>query len=263
MDEQGSSMSTRSEKENKVAEQIVLVTGSSGGIGAAIVDALVERGDVVIGADRVGREGQDLASFIDLDITDESHTRDAVRTVIDRHGRLDALVHTAGVLGETVDPLSTTTAEFERIMQINASGTFTIAREVANAMLAAGTAGTLVLFSSVAAKEARVDYLPYNASKIAVLHVMWSFAKILGPNGISVNAVSPGPVNTEMWSQFAEQSGSAQAARDARARQLPMQRFAEPDEVARTVAFLTAVENRYLTGLSIDVAGGAHLGMGT
>ncbi|MDV6212648.1 SDR family oxidoreductase [Rhodococcus erythropolis] len=255
-------MNIRSDK-TTTTEQVVLVTGSSGGIGAAVVDELVARGDVVIGADRIERQGQDLAEFLDLDITDEVRTREAVRAVIDRHGRLDALVHTAGVLGETVDPLSTTTAEFERIMAVNASGTFTIAREVANAMLAAGTAGTLVLFSSVAAKEARVDYLPYNASKIAVLHIMWSLAKILGPNGISVNAVSPGPVNTDMWSQFAEQSGSAHAARDARALQLPMQRFAEPEEVARTVTFLTAAENRYLTGLSIDIAGGAHLGMGT
>lgn len=66
-----------------------------------------------------------------------------------------------------------------------------------------------------------------------MLHIMWSMAKILGPSGISVNAVSPGPVNTEMWTQLAAQSGSARAARNARAREYPMQRFAEPDEVGR------------------------------
>jgi NAD(P)-dependent dehydrogenase (short-subunit alcohol dehydrogenase family) len=243
--------------------QVVLVTGSSGGIGSAVVEALNERGDIVIGADRAPRDGQHLHGFHDLDITDEEQCRSVIDTVVREHGRIDALVHTAGVLGPTADPLSTTTAEFDDIMRINATGTFTITREVANTMRAAGTAGTILLFSSVAAKEARRDYLPYNASKIAVLHIMWSMAKILGPHGISVNAVSPGPVNTAMWAQLAEQSGAAQAARDARAQQLPMQRFAEPDEVARTVAFLTARENRYLTGLSVDVAGGAHLGMGS
>jgi NAD(P)-dependent dehydrogenase (short-subunit alcohol dehydrogenase family) len=247
-----------------MTQQIVLVTGSSGGIGAAVVDALVDRGDIVIGSDRTRPpDNQPLASFIDLDVTDEVQCRNAVQTVIANHGRIDALVHTAGVLGETADPLKVSTEEFERIMRINATGTFTITREAANAMRDAGTAGTILLFSSVAAKEARIDYLPYNASKIAVLHIMWSMAKILGPNGISVNAVTPGPVNTPIWSQLAEQSGSAQAARDARAAQLPMQRFAEPDDVARAVVFLTAKENRYLTGLSLDVAGGAHLGMGT
>ncbi|WP_404434338.1 SDR family NAD(P)-dependent oxidoreductase [Microbacterium lacus] len=66
------------------------------------------------------------------------------------------------------------------------------------------TKGTILLLSSVAAKEARVDYLPYNASKIAVLHIMWSMAKILGPFGISVNAVNPGPVNMPMWAQLAD-----------------------------------------------------------
>jgi NAD(P)-dependent dehydrogenase (short-subunit alcohol dehydrogenase family) len=243
--------------------QVVLVTGSSGGIGSAVVDALNERGDIVIGADRTRRDGQHLHGFLDLDVTDEGQCRDVIDTVVREHGRIDTLVHTAGILGPTADPLTTTTAEFEDIMRINATGTFTITRETANAMRAAGTAGTILLFSSVAAKEARRDYLPYNASKIAVLHIMWSMAKILGPYGISVNAVSPGPVNTDMWAQLAEQSGAAQAARAARAQQLPMQRFAEPDEVARTVAFLTARENRYLTGLSVDVAGGAHLGMGS
>jgi len=243
--------------------QVALVTGSSGGIGAAVVTALRARGDVVVGADRALLDGQTIDGFTELDVTDEARTIDVVRGVVADHGRIDVLVHAAGVLGGTPDPLVTTTEEFERIMRINASGTFTITREVANAMRAAGTAGTILLLSSVAAKEARVDYLPYNASKVAVLHVMWSMAKILGPDGISVNAVNPGPVNTPLWSQLADQSGSAQAAREARAAQLPMRRFAEPDEVAGAISFLTDPANRYITGVSLDVAGGAHLGMGS
>lgn len=243
--------------------QIALVTGSSGGIGAAVVTALRARGDLVVGADRSLLDGQDIDGFLELDVTDEHRTADVVRQVVADHGRIDVLVHAAGVLGGTPDPLVTTTEEFERIMRINATGTFTITREVANTMRDAGTAGTILLLSSVAAKEARVDYLPYNASKIAVLHIMWSMAKILGPAGISVNAVNPGPVNTPLWSQLADQSGSAQAARDARAAQLPMRRFAEPVEVANAVTFLTDQANRYVTGVSLDVAGGAHLGMGS
>ncbi|MEX0158650.1 MULTISPECIES: SDR family NAD(P)-dependent oxidoreductase [unclassified Microbacterium] len=243
--------------------QIALLTGSSGGIGASVVTALQARGDVVIGADRAPLDGQDLAAFYELDVTDERQTADVVRQLVTEHGRIDVLVHAAGVLGGTPDPLVTTTEEFERVMRINATGTFTITREVANIMRDSGTKGTILLLSSVAAKEARVDYLPYNASKIAVLHIMWSMAKILGPNGISVNAVNPGPVNTPLWAQLADQSGSAQAARAARAAQLPMQRFAESAEIANAIAFLTDPTNRYITGVSLDVAGGAHLGMGT
>lgn len=247
----------------KTQPQIALVTGSSGGIGASVVTALRARGDIVVGADRGPLDGQDLDDFYQLDVTDEQQTADVVRQVVEKHGHVDVLVHAAGVLGGTPDPLVTTTEEFERVMRINATGTFTITREVANAMRDSGTKGTILLLSSVAAKEARVDYLPYNASKIAVLHIMWSMAKILGPSGIAVNAVNPGPVNTPLWAQLADQSGSAQAARDARAAQLPMQRFAEPTEVASAIAFLTDPANRYITGVSLDVAGGAHLGMGT
>jgi NAD(P)-dependent dehydrogenase (short-subunit alcohol dehydrogenase family) len=243
--------------------QVALVTGSSGGIGAAVSDALRARGDIVIGADRAERDGHDVDDFHAIDVTDEQQTRDVVHEIVMQHGRIDVLVHAAGVLGETPDPMLTTTDEFERIMRINATGTFTITREVANVMRDSGTAGTILLLSSVAAKEARVDYLPYNASKIAVLHIMWSMAKILGPAGISVNAVNPGPVNTPMWAQLAEQSAGAQAARDARAAQLPMRRFAEPAEVAAAIRFLTDPANRYITGISLDVAGGAHLGIGS
>lgn len=256
-------MVQQSSEVNASAPQVALVTGSSGGIGASVVTALRARGDIVIGADRHALDGQDIDGFLELDVTDEQQVAEVIARIVDEHGRIDVLVHSAGVLGGTPDPLVTTTEEFERIMRINATGTFTITRDVANLMRDAGTKGTILLLSSVAAKEARVDYLPYNASKIAVLHIMWSLAKILGPSGISVNAVNPGPVNTPLWSQLADQSGAAQAARDARAAQLPMGRFAEPDEVAGAIAFLTDPDNRYITGVSLDVAGGAHLGMGS
>lgn len=163
--------------------------------------------------------------------------------------------------------MQTSTAEFARIMDINATGTFTIVRETAQAMLDRGTKGSILLFSSVAAKEARRTYLAYNASKIAVLHIMWSMAQILGPSGISVNAITPGPVETSMWAQFASTAGAqaddAAKARAERAAQLPMGRFARPDEVTNAALFLTDRRNRYITGVSLDVAGGAHLGMGS
>ena len=245
-------------------DQVVLVTGSSGGIGDAVVDALTAEGALVIGADRAPKEGQELTGFFPLDITSEEQCATVVRDITTRYGRIDALVHAAGVLGTTPDIMKTTTEEFDFIMRINGSGTFSMVRETAQSMIGTGTPGAIVILSSVAAKEARLNYLPYNASKLAVLHIMWSFAELLGPNGISVNAIAPGPVNTPMWAQFAKDSGpDAAANRARRAAQLPMRRFAEPDEVARAILFLADPNNRYITGVSLDVAGGAHLGMGT
>lgn len=248
--------------------RVVLVTGSSGGIGGHVVAAFLAQGDLVVGADRAApKSDPGLSAFHELDITEEAQCVAVVAAVVERFGRIDVLVNAAGILGTTVDPLTTSTAEFERVMSINASGSFSMTREVANAMLASGTRGSILLISSVAAKEARRDYLPYNASKLAVLHLVWSFAELLGPSGISVNAVTPGPVETEMWAQKARDSGgdpgAAEAARAARAAQLPMRRFAQPEEVTNAIMFLTAEENRYITGTSLDVAGGAHLGMGT
>lgn len=248
-------------------DQVVLVTGANGGIGAAVLSAFVGSGATVLGSDR-GESRTDLgAGYYDLDVTDEAATAQVVADVVSTYGRIDVLVHAAGVLGETADPLQTSTSEFERILNINTTGTFTIVRETAHAMLQHDTRGTMLLFSSVAAKEGRRTYLPYNASKIAVLHIMWSMAQILGPAGISVNAITPGPVDTSMWAQFAEGVGEdaagAAQARKERAAQLPMQRFARPDEVSNAALFLTHPDNRYITGVSLDVAGGAHLGMGS
>jgi NAD(P)-dependent dehydrogenase (short-subunit alcohol dehydrogenase family) len=245
-------------------DHVVLVTGSSGGIGDAVIDALTAAGALIIGADRAPKEGQPLADFFPLDVTSEEQCSSVVRDITAKYGRIDVLVHAAGVLGTTPDIMETTTEEFESIMRINSSGTFSMVRETAQSMLGSGTAGAIVILSSVAAKEARSNYLPYNASKLAVLHIMWSFAELLGPNGISVNAIAPGPVNTPMWAQFAKDSGpDAAANRAKRAAQLPMRRFAEPDEVARAILFLADPDNRYITGVTLDVAGGAHLGMGT
>jgi 3-oxoacyl-[acyl-carrier protein] reductase len=248
-------------------DQIVIITGAAGGIGGSLVSAYLELGATVVAVDRgpVGPDG--VAAYYQLDVTDEPATKAMLADVVSKHGRVDALLHAAGVLGETVDPMETTTAEFARIMEINATATFSIVRETGQVMLDHGTKGTILLFSSVAAKEARTTYLPYNASKIAVLHITWSMAQILGPSGISVNAVAPGPTETNMWAQLAEASGTdadaATQARAARAAQIPMRRFAHPDEIANAALFLTDPKNRYITGISLDVAGGAHLGMGS
>ncbi|WP_308488647.1 SDR family oxidoreductase [Microbacterium capsulatum] len=246
---------------------MVVVTGGNGGIGAAMVAAYVELGATVVNTDRGPATAGDAAAYYDLDVTDEAAVKATLAEIVEKFGRIDVLLHAAGVLGDTVDPMSTTTAEFERIMSINATASFTVTREAAQVMRDRGIKGSILLLSSVAAKEARTTYLPYNASKIAVLHITWSMAQILGPAGISVNAIAPGPTETRMWAQLADASGpdaeAARQARAARAAQLPMRRFAQPEEIASAALFLTDPRNRYITGVTLDVAGGAHLGMGS
>ncbi|AQW54251.1 SDR family NAD(P)-dependent oxidoreductase [Streptomyces violaceusniger] len=249
--------------------QIALVTGSSGGIGAATAERLHAAGAVVIGCDRTASDSRPkwLADFRELDVTDEQSVRDTVTEIKAEYGAIDVLVHAAGVLGNEPDLLTTPSSEFARVMAINATGAFSVLREV-GLIMQAQSSGSMVAVASVAAKEARRAYVPYNASKAAVLNICWSLALELGPDNVSVNCVCPGPVNTAMWDQLATRAGGGdpegdQRARQARAAQIPMGRFAEPEEVAATIAFLTDPTNRYLTGLSLDVAGGARLGMGS
>ncbi|GAA2363504.1 3-oxoacyl-ACP reductase [Saccharopolyspora halophila] len=253
----------------RAASRIALVTGSSGGIGAATAERLHTSGAVVIGCDRTAPDKRPpwLADFRELDITDEQAVQAIVAGIREDYGAIDVLVHAAGILGEIPDLLTTPSSEFARVMAINATGSFSVLREV-GLVMQAQRSGSIVAVASVAAKEARHAYVPYNASKAAVLNVCWSLALTLGPDNVSVNSVCPGPVNTAIWDQLATRAGEGepdgdQRARRARAAQIPMGRFAEPDEVAATIAFLTDPANRYLTGLSLDVAGGARLGMGS
>lgn len=249
--------------------QVALVTGSSGGIGTATAERLHASGAVVIGCDRTtpGSRPPWLADFRELDITDEQAVQATVAGVREDYGAIDVLAHAAGILGNVPDLLTTPSTEFARVMAINATGAFSVLREV-GLVMQAQRSGSMVAVASVAAKEARHAYVPYNASKAAVLNVCWSLALTLGPDNVSVNCVCPGPVNTAMWDQLAARAGDGepdgdQRARQARAAQIPMGRFAEPEEVAETIAFLSAPANRYLTGLALDVAGGARLGMGS
>src|SRR5437870_8376901 len=155
-------------------DQVVLVTGSSGGIGDAAVSALIAEGAIVVGADRSPKEDQRLEAFCPLDITSEQQCAATIQDIASKHGRIDVLIHAAGVLGPTPGIMETTTEEFDSILRINTSATFTMVRETAKSMLETGTAGAIVVLSSVAAKESRLNYLAYNASKLAVLHIMWS-----------------------------------------------------------------------------------------
>lgn len=121
-------------------------------------------------------------------------------------GSIDVLVHAAGVLGNVPDLLTTPSTEFARVMAINATGAFSVLREV-GLVMQAQRSGSMVAVASVAAKEARRAYVAYNASKAAVLHLCWSLALVLGPDNVSGNCVRPGPVNTAMWDQFATHAG--------------------------------------------------------
>lgn len=254
-----------------LAGKLALITGGAGGIGFAAAKRFALEGARVALLDLdpqstrdKARSLGDAAAGYGVDVRDHAMVNEVVDCAVDEMGGLDIVINAAGVLGSTASLWDTSADEWDRIFAVNARGTFSTIQAAVPHLRSRGS-GSIINISSVAAKEARTAFVPYNASKAAVLNLTWSLALDLARENIRVNALCPGPVDTPMWAAKAsELDGSAAVtARSEREAQTPMRRFATVDDVVQAMLFLVDDASDYFTGLSLDVAGGAHLGMGT
>lgn len=225
--------------------KVVLVTGASGGIGSSLVDVLSTAGWAVAATDIDEPANAAAASTHELNVADSNAWKLAVDRVLQVHGRLDALVNCAGVPSR--GPLKDITDdEWSRVIAVNQTGTFYGIREVVPHMAAAG-GGSIVNVSSAMGLIAVGDHLPYVASKFAVTGMTKAAALELGADGIRVNSVHPGPVATTLAS--------------GRLPGQPIQRFAEPREIADLVAFVLSDAAIYATGSTFQLDGGLTAGL--
>jgi NAD(P)-dependent dehydrogenase (short-subunit alcohol dehydrogenase family) len=244
-----------------------LVTGGSRGIGAAIVRRLAAEGAAVAVnfvadaesanalVDELTRAGHQAAAFR-ADVSDPAQTNDLVERVTDKFGGIDLLASNAGV--EHFGALeSITPAEFDRVFRINVAGQL-FATQAAVARMGAGS--RIVLTSSVSARIAVHRHTLYAASKAAVSAMVCNLAPELAERGISINAIAPGDTATDMATQHAAaytHPALAQVPVDAvLASMNALGRLAEPDEIAAVVAFLLSPDAAYITGATLDAAGG-------
>jgi NAD(P)-dependent dehydrogenase (short-subunit alcohol dehydrogenase family) len=242
---------------------IVLITGALTGIGRATALAFAREGATVVVSGRREPEGQALAAelktrgaadaaFIRADVRHEAEVRSLVEQTVQRFGRLDVAVNNAGIEGAT-GPITEQSADnYQAIFDTNVGGVLFSLKHEMRAMLAQG-GGAIVNLSSVAGLIGFAGASVYVASKHAVEGLTKSAALEGAAGGVRVNAVAPGPVQTDMLDRFL---GRNEAAKAGMLAANPSRRAGSVDEIAQTIVFLASDKARYLTGQSVAVDGG-------
>lgn len=241
--------------------KVAIVTGGATGIGRAIAEQYIARGDAVAIADlnqtmaeQTARElgGAGRCVAIHTDVSNEASVVAMVRRAREELGGVDYLVNNAGIhLHKLV--VDTELAEWQRQIDVQLTGPFLCAREVARDMLAHGTRGAMVNIVSVAAKMGRVKGVAHSASKAGLVMLTQGLAMELGGHGIRVNAIAPGLIDTE--SQRAEEVISSTYKR-LYLEEIPLGRLGEPSEIADAVMFLCSDQARWISGHTLFVDGG-------
>jgi meso-butanediol dehydrogenase / (S,S)-butanediol dehydrogenase / diacetyl reductase len=230
--------------------RVAIVTGAASGMGAATARLLADGGAVVVGADIVPGAG-----VARCDVTDPASCENLVGAVVREHGRVDILVNAAGTILRA-DALSTTDDGWRRQFAVNVDGTFHMSRAALREMVPR-RAGTIVNFGSIWGSVGGRGHAAYCAAKGAVHQLTKAMAVDHARDGIRVNAVCPGEVDTPMLRSGGRDRpiSDAELARMADA-SIPMGRLAAPDEIARVVVFLCSDAASYVTGALVPVDAG-------
>jgi glucose 1-dehydrogenase len=245
----------------KLDGKTAIVTGGARGIGLAIAKRYLAEGARVIIADIDEAAGKtavaalgNAARFVRTDVGAAGDVRNVVAEAC-AAGDLDVLVNNAGII-HTADFLDIAEADFDRVMRVNLKGMFLIGQVVAKQMVAQVKAGkppgAIVNMSSVNARVAIPNQVPYCVSKGGVDQLTRVMALSLAPHGIRVNAIGPGSIMTDILKGVA----TDQAARQRLLSRTPLGRVADPEEVAAVAAFLASNDASYVTGETIYVDGG-------
>ena len=250
---------------NRLQDKVVIITGGAGGIGRAAGRLFVEEGAYVLLVDvdeaslaeAVADIGSNAVSYFVGDVISAADNDAMVACAEERYGGVDVLLANAGIEGDVVSIVEYDEERFERVLDINVMGPFLGLKSVIPAMQRRG-GGSVVITSSVAGMQGAADFSAYVTSKHAVVGLMRSAAKELAPLGIRVNTVNPSPVETVMMRRLeAGLAGkeNADVAKAGMVAQIPMQRYAEPEDIARVMLFLASDDSAWVTG-SVNAADG-------
>lgn len=236
-------------------KRTVIVTGSSRGIGRAIAKAFAETGaNIVLNGRKeidsdVKEEMEQAGASVHIitgDVSDFDFAEKLIQETKEVFGRVDVLVNNAGITQDNL-LVRMSPEDFERTLSVNLTGTFNTTRHAAKVMLKQKS-GTIINLSSVVGLVGNIGQANYSASKAGVVGLTKSAARELASRGITVNAVAPGFVDSDMTKVLNER------VREGILSQIPLKRLAKPEEIAETVLFLS--NQSYITGQVINVDGG-------
>jgi meso-butanediol dehydrogenase / (S,S)-butanediol dehydrogenase / diacetyl reductase len=247
------------------AEKVVLVTGSTTGIGAACARVFAESGAAVMVCGRSESRGREVvdaikraggnAQFMQIDLRGAGECERLVEGTIDRLGGLDVLVNNAGIL-HTANALDTSDEQWLDTMAVNVNALFYLSRAAVKHMKIAGK-GVIVNVASEWGLNGEPNHVAYCASKGAVIQITRCMALDHARDNIRVNSVCPGEIHTQMVDDIlAKRGGNPETNLRNLAAGIPMQRLAHPIEVARCVHFLASDLASYVTGTNLSVDGG-------
>jgi 3-oxoacyl-[acyl-carrier protein] reductase len=243
---------------DRLRGKVAVVTGGNTGIGRAVALAYADEGaDLAIGyivreaeahalVQEIERKGRKAVAFRG-DVTSEADVRSMIGATVQRLGRIDVLVNSAGI--QKPQPITETTVEdWDRMIAVHMRGAFLCCREVVPHMIRQG-GGRIIIVTSQLAYVGRPRYTAYSAAKGGLLTFMRALAQELAPHGILVNSVAPGLVDTGFDPLPAE-------AKRAHAASLPLQRLATPGDLVGAFVFLASAESDYFCGQTLHVNGG-------
>ncbi|HET8657892.1 MAG TPA: SDR family oxidoreductase [Micromonosporaceae bacterium] len=235
-------------------ERVAVVTGAAQGIGRRTAEVLAAEGYAVAVFDQQQVTGLGDALVVTGDVTDVADVDRLAMAVLERFGRVDALVNNAGIA--YIAPAEATPPDrWRRVLEVNLTGPFLLSQALGRHMLAQGS-GAIVNIASVAGLRGVADRVAYNASKHGLVGLTRTLAAEWGGRGVRVNAVCPGWVKTEM--DDVSQSAGAYGDADI-TEHVPLGRFAQPEDVAQAVAYLAdPARSGFVNGVTLSVDGGWH-----
>jgi 3-oxoacyl-[acyl-carrier protein] reductase len=240
-----------------LGDRVAIVTGAASGIGKESAIRLARAGAFVVcadineaGAKDTAAEIGNAAEAVAIDVSDAGAVAALVTGTAAQHGRLDVMANIAGI-GATGTPMTTDEAELDRIWAVNFKSVFYGTQGAARVMLEQGS-GSIVNVSSGIIDSPGTNLFAYAIAKISVAQLSKAFAVELAPNGVRVNAIAPGIINTNLGDPNSDIAQHAVAL-------TPMRRIGQPDDVADVVVFLASDASKYMTGQILRPNGGQSM----